>query len=226
MIVGTLLVTSVILMTVHSAIARRKGKAFPLYIGIPVWILTMIVFFWLDSSVSVYVLCALAILIAIGSSAGNLATWSMLTDIYDIDEIRTAKRREGIYSGVTTFLRKFASGVAVLLMGFGLQAMGFDQNEYAIEKAKTSAESFNPVEYAQTSVVSGIRLMFVLIPLILLSVCLLFAIRNKINKRRFDAVLKGIDGFKTCGNMDGLSEQETADVLVATGVGKDKLWGK
>jgi hypothetical protein len=66
--------------------------------------------------------------------------------------------------------------------------------------------------------------MFVIIPLVLLTSCLFFAIRNKINKRRFDAVLKGIEELKTHGNIDALNEQETADVIIAAGVGKDKLW--
>jgi len=222
LIVGLLLVCSMLLMTVMSAIAKRKGKAFPLYIGIPVWMISMFAFIWLDSSVPLFVLCALAVLIAVGSSAGNLATWSMLTDIFDIDEIRTGMRREGIYSGMTTFLRKFASGVAILLMGFGLKAMGFNQNEYSVLKA--SVENFDPAVYAQSGIVSGIKWMFVVIPLVLLAICLFFAINNKINKRRFDAVLKGIEEFKTRGNIDGLDEQETADVLIAAGTEKDKLW--
>jgi oligogalacturonide transporter len=168
-------------------------------------------------------MCILAALIAVGSSAGNLATWSMLSDTFDIDEIRTGKRREGIYSGLTTFLRKFASGVAVLLLGYGLQALGFDQNQYAILKA--SATDFDPTVYAQSNIVAGIRWMFVLIPLILLSICLFFAIRNKINKRRFDAVLKGITSFKETGTINALSPQEQDDVLVAAGAEKDALWG-
>jgi oligogalacturonide transporter len=224
LVVGLLLVCSMLLMAVMSVIAKRKGKAFPLYIGIPVWMLSMFSFIWLDSSVPLFVLCILAVLIAVGSAAGNLSTWSMLTDIFDIDEIRTGTRREGIYSGMTTFLRKFASGVAVLLMGFGLQAMGFDQNEYSVLKA--SVADFDPAVYAQSGVVLGIKWMFVLIPLALLSICLFFAFNNKINKRRFDAVLKGIDEFKAHGAIDGLSEQETADVLIAAGTGKDRLWGK
>ena len=224
LIVGLLLVCSMLLMTVMSAIAKRKGKAFPLYIGIPVWMISMVSFIWLDSSVSVVVLCVLAVLIAVGSSAGNLSTWSMLTDIFDIDEIRTGTRREGIYSGVTTFLRKFASGVAVLLMGFGLQALGFDQNAYSVAKAEAGMENFDPAVYAQGNVVTGIKWMFVIIPLVLLTSCLFFAIRNKINKRRFDAVLKGIEELKTHGNIDALGDQETADVIIAAGVGKDKLW--
>jgi oligogalacturonide transporter len=223
LVVGTLLVCSVLMMVVHGALAKRKGKAFPLYIGMPVWILSMLAFIWITSSTPVVVLCILAALIAVGSSAGNLATWSMLSDTFDIDEIRTGKRREGIYSGLTTFLRKFASGVAVLLLGYGLQALGFDQNQYAILKA--SATDFDPTVYAQSNIVAGIRWMFVLIPLILLSICLFFAIRNKINKRRFDAVLKGITSFKETGTINALSPQEQDDVLVAAGAEKDALWG-
>jgi len=222
LVVGLLLVCSMLLITVMGAIAKKKGKAFPLLIGIPVWIVSTLSFIWLDSSVNVVVLCVLAVLIAIGTSSGQLSTWSMLTDIYDIDEIRTGLRREGIYSGVTTFLRKFASGVAVLLMGFGLQALGFDQNKYSVLKAST--DNFDPASYAQSNVVLGIKWMFVLIPFTLLVTCLIFTMRNKINKRRFDAVLKGIEEFKTHGNIDKLSEQETADVLIATGVGKERLW--
>ena len=223
LIVGTLLVCSMLLMAVQGAIAKKKGKIFPLYIGIPVWILSTFVFIWLDAGVPLIILCILAALIAVGSSAGNLSTWSMLTDVYDIDEIRTGKRREGLYSGMTTFLRKFASGIAVLLMGFGLQALGFDHNRYSELKAKMT--DFDPAAYAQSNVVLGIKWMFVIIPLVLLSVCLFFALKNKITKQRFDSVLKGIDEFKSCGNIDKLSEQETADVLLVTGMEKVKLWG-
>jgi len=224
LIVGTLLVCSMLLMIVQGRIAEKKGKAFPLYIGIPVWMVSTIAFIWLGPGASVILLCVLAALIAVGSSAGNLSTWSMLADIYDIDEIRTGKRQEGLYAGMTTFLRKFASGIAILLMGLGLQAMGFDQNEYSVLKA--SSADFDPTVYAQSNIVWGIKWMFVLIPLIMLSFCFFFAIKNKITKQRFEAVLKGIDTFKASGNIESLSEQETSDVLVVTGMEKEKLWGR
>lgn len=224
LVVGTLLVCSMLLVVVMGEIAKKKGKAFPLYIGIPIWMLTTLVFIWLNPSVPVIALCIMAVLIAMGTSSGQLSTWSMITDIYDIDEIRTSKRREGLYSGLTTFLRKFASGIAVLLMGLGLQALGFDQNEYSVLKASSS--DFDPAAYAQSGIVSGIKWMFVLIPFVLLAICLFFAIKNKINKRRFDAVLKGIDEFKARGSIDGLSEQEVSDIITAAGMEKEKLWGR
>jgi len=224
LIVGTLLICSTLLMVVQGKIAEKKGKAFPLLISIPVWMAASLAFIWLGAGVSVIALLILAAMIAVGTSAGQLSTWSMLADIYDIDEMRTGKRQEGLYSGMTSFLRKFSSGVAILLIGFGLQAMGFDQSEYSVLKAKMA--DFNPAQYSESSVVIGIKWMFVLIPFILLSICLIFSIKNKVTKQRFDAVLKGIDEFKAKGNIDSLSEQETADILVATGMEKEKLWGK
>ncbi len=170
-------------------------------------------------------------MIAVGSASGDLATWrpgdlatwSMLSDIYDIDELLTTRRREGVYSGVTTFLRKFGRGVAVLLVGLGLQAIDFDQNEYAVLRAQSL--SLDPRDYADNLAVIGIKWMFVAIPLVLLSVCLTFAVRNKVDQRRFDAVLAGIDELKTTGTLDDLSAQQLNDVLVVTGTSRDQLWG-
>lgn len=223
-VMGVLLVFQIIFMVIMGMVAKNKGKAFPLYIGIPIWILAMLGFLFIKTDTSVVALCILSGFIAVGSSAGNLSTWSMLTDIFDIDEIRTAKRREGVYSGLTTFLRKFASGVAVLVLGFGLQALGFDQTQYSMLKATST--DFNPATYAQSSLVSGIKWMFVLIPVVLLAICLVFAIRNKVNKRRFDAILHGIEAFQTEGNLASLSTQERDDIHIVTGETEDKLWGK
>ena len=223
LVVGLLLVCSMLFVPVMGAIAQRKGKVFPMYIGVPIWMISTLTFIWLGSGVPVVVLCVLAVLIATGTSSGQLATWSMLTDIFDIDELCTGKRREGVYSGMTTFLRKFGSGVAILLIGFGLKAFGFDQNEYTVQKALMV--NFNPTEYAKSNVVFGIKWMFVVIPIVLLAICLVFVIRNKINKRRFDSVLKGISEFKAHGNISGLTEKEANDVVIATGVASEKLWG-
>lgn len=222
LIVGVLLICSMFLMVPMGAIAKKKGKAFPLFIGLPIWILTMLAFIPTNQNTPVFVFCVFAVLIAFGSSSGNLSTWSMLSDIYDVDEIITGKRREGIYSGITTFLRKAASGVAILLLGFGLKVMGFDQNQYNLIKA--TASEFNPAAYAQSDVVTGVKWMFIIVPVILMTSCLFFAIKNKINKKRFDSIQAGIAQFKANGNIDALNKDELADVLLVTGMDKNDLW--
>lgn len=222
LIMGTLLVCTMLFMVLHGEIAKRKGKAFPLYIGLPIWIITSIVFLFINTSTPVIVICILAVLIAVGSSAGNHATWSIINDIYDVDEIMTGERREGIYSGFTTFIRKLASGVAVLILGFGLSAFGFDQNEYNLLKIKT--EDFNPEIYAQADLVRGIRWMFVLIPIILLTISLIFALKYKLDNKRFDTLMKGIELFKVNGSIDEMSNEEKKDIEELTGKKVQELW--
>lgn len=224
LVVGLLLVCTVAFTPLMNVLAQRRGKAFPLFIGLPLWILASLVFIGVDAGTPVYVLCVLAVVIAAGSASGNLSTWSMLSDIYDIDELLTAQRREGVYSGVSTFLRKFASGVAVLLVGIGLQAVSFDQNEYAVLRAQR--QTLDPRAYADNLAVVGIKWMFIAIPIVLLSVALAFALRTKINRRRFDAVLAGIEDLKETGTLEGLTAQQLDDVLVATGTSQDRLWGR
>lgn len=223
-LVGVLLVFQIIFMVLNSFLAQKKGKVFPLFIGLPLWILTSLIFIFVNTNTPLIVLCILSILIAVGSSAGNLSTWSMLTDIFDIDEIMTSKRREGLYSGVTTFLRKFASGVAILILGLGLKGLGFDKDKYNL--IKSTAQNFNPAEYASGRLVLGVKWMFIAIPIFLCLICLVFAFLNKVNKRRFDAVICGIEAFKTTGSLDTLSQTTLQDIQIVTGKNKNDLWGK
>lgn len=142
-------------MVLNNFIAQKKGKVFPLFIGLPLWIAVSFIFIFINFSTPMWIICIMSILIAVGSSAGNLCTWSMLSDVYDIDELITGKRREGLYSGVTTFVRKFSSGIAVLLLGIGLSALGFDQNEYNV--AKETMENFDPEVWANNTIIQGIK---------------------------------------------------------------------
>jgi oligogalacturonide transporter len=224
LLMGILLVAQLLFMLLHNQIAQRKGKNFPLYIGIPVWIAASICFAFVNSGTPFLVLCVLAMFIALGVAAGNLSTWSMLSDIYDVDELMTGKRREGIYSGFTTFARKLSSGIAILLLGLGLQQAGFDQNEYNV--IKSSQAAFNPAQYASLNVVLVIKWMFVLIPIVLLTTTLVFALRYKLNRKRFNSVLKGIEKLKADKSDTVFTKEEIIDYKLLTGKTADTYWGK
>jgi oligogalacturonide transporter len=134
----------------------------------------------------------------------------------------TGKRREGVYSGFSTSIRKFSSGIATLLLGFGLQAAGFDQNEYGL--MKSSSASFSPEQYASSTVVVVIKWMFVLIPIVLLAVSFVFALRYKLNCKRFNNVLKGIEKRKADGENATFTEEELEDYRLLTGKTEKELW--
>lgn len=222
LIMASLLLSQLISMVINGEIAKRKGKVFPVLIGLPVWILIMVVMSFVTPQTPVWLICLFTVLIGYGASAGNLATWALLSDIYDIDECVTAQRREGVYSGITTFLRKFASGISIFIMGIALTAIGLDQNEYNL--LKTSTQDFDPSAYAKSNIVIGIKWLFIILPIVLLSCCLFFAIFNKINKKRFDVVIKALTMKKEQGDLSALTGEEITDLEEITGIEEEKLF--
>jgi oligogalacturonide transporter len=222
-VMGVLLVFQLLFMFLHNKIAQKKGKHYPLYIGIPVWIAASLVFSFISHETPMFVLCVMAVFIAFGAAAGNLATWSMISDIYDVDELMTGKRREGIYSGFTTFMRKFSSGIAVLLLGLGLSLAGFNQNEYNI--SRSAGAMFDPSEFATSNVSLTIKWMFVIIPVVFLAAALLFALRYKLDCKRFNCVIKGIEKLKSGMAPTEFDNDEKAVYELLTGKPIESLWG-
>lgn len=107
--------------------AHRYGKAKAFRIGLFCSSLTF---------VSVYILDAnrLWALYAIMAFAGvaNVAVWmlnfTLSADIIDLDELETGLRREGLYSGFSTLLRKAATALGGGVIGFGLTLIHYQPN--------------------------------------------------------------------------------------------------
>lgn len=226
-IMAVLMVCQLVMMGFINVLAQKKGKNFPLLIGMPIWIAGSFVFLLFTPATPLVWVCVMAGVIAFGAAAGNLCTWSMLSDSYDVDELMTGRRHEGLYSGFTTFIRKSASGVAVLLMGFGLEAAGFNQNEYNLLKTLESATGgFDISAYANSTIVSAIKYMFVFIPVVLLSITVVFALRYKLNSKRFNTVQQGISRFKQQGDAAAFTPEEAGELKDVTGREVSGLWGR
>jgi Na+/melibiose symporter-like transporter len=75
------------------------------------------------------VIVASTILAGVGYSAADMLPWSMVADVADEDEIRSGERREGLYVGVFTFVRKLAGALGVALAFNVLDWVGFESGE-------------------------------------------------------------------------------------------------
>ena len=64
---------------------------------------------------------------------------SMTSDVLDIDELNTGKRREGVFGAIYWWMVKFGLAFAGLLSGFILGVIGFDQN-VAVQSEETLAQ--------------------------------------------------------------------------------------
>jgi oligogalacturonide transporter len=225
LLMGILLVCQIIYMAVMGKVAERKGKRFPLFIALPVFAATCLVFLTYSPSTPVWFICVISALTAIGPATGNVCTWSMLSDNYDLDELITGRRHEGLYSGFTTFVYKLSSGLAILIIGFGLQRAGFNQEEYNILKTLGTVDFSH---YTGSSIVLAIKIMIVFVPIALQALAICFTLRYKLDNRRFGTVKRAVERFKRDGRAAALtafSAEERADLETVTGQRLEDLWG-
>lgn len=110
-------------------VSRSMDKSTAFIAGSTLWMISLLLILFVEPHSPRWVLFALALISAIGYSVVDLMPWSMLGEVVDRDELRTGERREGIYYGLFTFLRKIAGSIAVALALLLLGAVGFSKGE-------------------------------------------------------------------------------------------------
>ena len=66
-----------------------------------------------------------SIFAGLGYGAATMIPWAIVADVVEEDELKTGKRREGVYTGYLVFFRKLASAFAVFVVGQVLSATGY-----------------------------------------------------------------------------------------------------
>ena len=145
------------------AVAKKRDKRTLFIAGAAWWSAIQIALFLADSSWPRWVLFAVPSLAAVGYAAAELMPWSMLGDVIDEDELATGERREGLYVGFFTFLRKIGGATAVLVIGLVLDLSGFiggldrtEQTELALFSIQTMT-SLVPMTVLLLAIAAAIR---------------------------------------------------------------------
>lgn len=116
--------TAIIMMLPCNLLSRRLGKQGLFYIGIGVWLIVQIGLFFLQPGQPglLYGLCVVA---SFGVATAYVVPWAMLPDVIELDELKTGKRREGIFYSFMTLLQKFGLAAGLFLVGVCLEAANF-----------------------------------------------------------------------------------------------------
>lgn len=122
---ATLLVCVVASLPIWLKISQQMGKRTLFLCGVSWWVVILILLFFATPEWPRWTLYALAAASGAGYAVADMMPWSMLGDVIDEDELRSGERREGLYSGVFTFVRKLGGGLAVFLIGLILGATSF-----------------------------------------------------------------------------------------------------
>jgi sugar (glycoside-pentoside-hexuronide) transporter len=169
---GLFLLAVVAAMPMWNAIARRVEKRTIYVLGAVSWVGSQL--FLLAATPEwprawIFVGAAIG---GIGYAAADMIPWSMLGEVVDEDELRSGHRREGLYFGLFTFLRKLGGAAAVALGLFVLELSGYVANQAQSQTTLTT-----------------IRVLTAVIPGVFVALGAWVALHYPITRARHDEIL-------------------------------------
>jgi oligogalacturonide transporter len=144
----------------------------------------------------------------LGRGALYYIPWATYNYMADVDEIVTGRRREGVFAGVMTFVRKMSQAGAVILVGQVMQSAGF----------VSAADVQSPQAITAIVAVMGIGTLVVLVFGVLVST------RFKLNPASHAVLLDEIERFRS-GERTPSDPEHQGIVEDLSGWKYDRLWG-
>lgn len=105
-------------------VSRRLEKHTTYIVGLSFWLLVQVLFIALQPGQRVFA-WILAFIGGIGVSTAHVLPDALFPDVMEWDELMTGERREGVYYGVRTFIRKSASAIAMAAAAWVLGLFGY-----------------------------------------------------------------------------------------------------
>ena len=136
-VLGILLITAVAALPLWIWASGRFGKRIAYIAGMSFWAAVQLVIYGLPAGQVTGVLI-LAVLAGIGVSTAHVLPDAIFPDVIDWDELRTGRRREGVYYGIKNFIRKLTAALAIFI---ALQVLGWSGYQAPAEGATRLAQS-------------------------------------------------------------------------------------
>ncbi|MFP8876140.1 MAG: glycoside-pentoside-hexuronide (GPH):cation symporter [Myxococcota bacterium] len=128
-----MLAAVVLSMPLWLRVSQRRDKAPLFVVGALWWAVMQATLLFAQPDWPRWLLLVFAPIMGIGYAAMDLIPWAMVGEVVDEDELEHGERREGLYYGVFTFLRKLTGTTAVWLalslLGYLGLVQGEEQNE-------------------------------------------------------------------------------------------------
>lgn len=148
----------------------------------------MLFSFLLSPNAASFWVYVFAAIVGLGTGGIVVMIYAIFPDIPDVDELHSGERREAIYSALVTFIRKFSSALAIFAVSNVIGRAG-----YVPPVQETIDGATKLIEQPQSDTfLLVLRLIFMLLPIVLLAFALLFALRFPLTPelhRRLNALL-------------------------------------
>ncbi len=191
-------------------LTKRFGKQFCGKLLTPLMLLGIIINLFITPKSSVAQLFIGAILYNFGFSGPGFVATNVQPDVTDVDELITGRRREGVIATFSSFVKKTVGGLMASMVGFILKAFGFQtgKNESFIQSA---------------SAVRGIRITFIVLPIIFEIANYIMIFRYKMTKGDHQTIKRLIAEKKENGFVEA-SDEEKAMCEELSGQKWEDMW--
>ncbi|WP_315073616.1 MFS transporter [uncultured Clostridium sp.] len=160
-----------------------------------------------DSLVALYIVSAVA---GLGRGGINFVPWNNYTFVPDVDEIVSADRREGVFAGFMSLLRKASQALAVFLVGVVLQEFNF----------KSGSTTAQPPE-----ALTAMAVILIAAPAILLIYGIISSYKFKVSHKTHEILKKEIARLKDGGLKEDVDSETRETVEELTGLNYENVWG-
>ncbi len=174
LILGTVLIVQIIGIIVVARSCMKWGNARVFRRHLLICLAGILGLSLLPSGVPAWVIMTTGAVFAFGLAGGIFVPYNNLPFVIDADTIMCGRSREGIYSGMTTFIRKISQAIALQVVGIGLSLFNFVEG--------------GAVQSVQT--INGIRFMFIFFPFVLLIAGIAFSRNFKIDPETHELMRK------------------------------------
>ncbi|MFN2234581.1 MAG: MFS transporter [Anaerolineales bacterium] len=207
-VAGTMLVFQVIALGFFTPYSRRTSKRRAFITGIGIWMAAMMLSIFIGPQspyLFVYIFAALA---GIGLGGYFVSIYAIFPDLPDVDELRTGERREGIFGALITLMRKFSGAVGIFIVANIIGAAGYVS---PVEKVVNGTTQL--IDQTQSDqFILILRVIFVLVPLILLSLSILVASRLKLTHQTHARLNRVLSVRRQGENLDPELQQEAKEL--------------
>ncbi len=182
LIVGLVLGLAFITMPLTVRLMHRFGKKSSFIAAMSIYIIVLIAIYLAPPGGFAYIVIA-ALFAGFGYGAMNVIPWAMVADVIEEDELRSEKRREGLYSGYLVFFRKLAAAITLFAVTGILAITGFVES------------TTGTVEYVEqpASALNALHILVSVVPAIMLVVAIIVATRYPLDRERHRETLKQLE---------------------------------
>lgn len=172
-VAGTMLAFQVVALAFFTGYARRTSKRQSFITGVGIWLVAMLFSIFLGPQIPGFLVYIFAAFVGFGLGGYYVSIYSIFPDLPDVDELRTGERREGVFGALITLVRKSSGAFGIFIVSNILARTGYVRPVAEVVNGATRLiDQSQPAGF-----MLALRILFVIVPLVLLGLAIFFATR-------------------------------------------------